>query len=86
MKLKNNSINNIYFYQKDINFHCQHFGFTSMKNISPIKMFESGFISKKELYQFRNESNYSSDVIEYLKNNLPDLYEKYSLELNLTGF
>jgi len=86
MKLKNNSINNIYFYQKDINFHSQYFGFTSIKNISPINMFESGFISKEELYQFRNESICSSEVIEYLKNNLPDLYEKYSLELNLTGF
>ncbi len=73
-------------FQKDIQFHCDFFGTTSVKNITPIKMFEIGALSIEDLYEFRKNSSFSEEVIEYLKNNFPYLYEKYSFELNLTGF
>ena len=78
--------NSFWLHQKDIQFHCDFFGTTSVKNITPIKMFEIGALSIEDLYEFRKNSSFSEEVIEYLKNNFPYLYEKYSFELNLTGF
>lgn len=78
--------NSFWLHQKDLQFHCDFFGTTSVKNITPIKMFEIGALSIAELYEFRKDSSFSLEVLEYLKNNFPDLYEKHSFELNLTGF
>lgn len=78
--------NSIFMYEKDVKFHCDFFGRTNIKDISPIKMFEFGALSIEDLYEFRKNSTFSEEVIEYFKNNFPDLYEKCSFETNLSGF
>lgn len=78
--------NYIFMYEKDVKFHSDFLGRTNIKDNSPIKMFEFGALSIEELYEFRKNSAFSEEIIKYLKNNFPDLYEKCSVESNLSGF